>query len=116
MGGTTVETKAVRTGEKFRMVIDEKQNNELLELGTFRPGGWATRDFIPDANYARNQLAITEGYKSGPLYVVEVETTAPQTAREGVVGAQGDLRGGGNQVQFLDYGRVKPVSKPRPLH
>ncbi|MDA7418214.1 DUF637 domain-containing protein [Xenophilus arseniciresistens] len=104
--GTTVAEATMNPGTKVRMVVDKTSFDALSTPGanTSRAfGGWATFDEVPNAAYARNQLAITTDMKpsSMQLYVIEVQVTKPINAQVGVVGAQGAAAGGGNQLHFF---------------
>jgi hypothetical protein len=46
-------------------------------------------------------LAITSEMKPNVSYVIEVEITQPINAQIGIVGAQGQAAGGGNQLHLI---------------
>ncbi|GAA4346844.1 hypothetical protein GCM10023165_31650 [Variovorax defluvii] len=108
MPGTSVAEVTMKPGTIVRMVVDERSFYSLMDLSGRADigksfGGWATFDDVPNAAYARNQLAITSDLteKSGSLYVVDVQLTKPVNAQVGQVGAQGTAVGGGNQLHFF---------------
>jgi hypothetical protein len=99
--GTTVAETTITPGTRVQMVVS-LDDYAKLQAGESRFGGWATFDNVPNQAYARNQLAITEGFKKDVGYVIEVEITKPIQAQVGVVGSQGGTAGGGgNQLNFL---------------
>ncbi|KGF78164.1 hypothetical protein IA69_32030, partial [Massilia sp. JS1662] len=102
--GSSVAEVTMKPGTTVRMVVTEAAFNDM-QVGQLNRafGGWATFDDVPNAAYARNQLAITSDLtaKSGPLYVVDVQVTRAINAQVGTVGAQGTASGGGNQLHFF---------------
>jgi hypothetical protein len=61
------------------MVADAKAYYAILQGDTSCAfGRWATFDNVSSQAYARNELAITEGMKSGDLRVIQVKVTQPQ--------------------------------------
>jgi hypothetical protein len=113
-GGTTVTTEVVPAGTTFNMVVSEGQAQALM-AGKPAFGGWATPDAIPSQAFARNNLAILPDFKPDVSFVVQVETTAPQTLNQGIVGSLGEYAGGANQVEFLGTRNLKLVGQPQPL-
>jgi hypothetical protein len=101
MEGTQVVEREAKVGEKFSMVIDEKQKS-MIENGETRIGGWASPDVPASQAEARQALAIRPEYKPDLPYVAEIEVTKPGAViREGVAGPQGSLAGGGKQVELV---------------
>lgn len=99
--GTMVADATLKPGTMVNMVVDAKAYYAILQGDTSRAfGGWATFDNVSSQAYARNELAITEGMKSGDLYVIQVEVIQPINAQIGIVGAQEGAAGGGNQLHF----------------
>ena len=60
---------------------------------------------ISNQAFARNNLAITNEFKKGVGYVVELEIIKPVNAQIGTVGSQGAATGGANQMNFLSEQR-----------
>lgn len=83
------------------MVVDEWAFRFLEKGDTGYVGNWATFENIPNQNFARTKLAITEAFKKDVGYVVELEVVKPLNAQIGVVGSQGSAPGGANQLNFL---------------
>ena len=70
------------------MVADAKAYYAILQGDTSCAfGRWATFDNVSSQAYARNELAITEGMKSGDLCVIQVKVTQPINAQIGIAGA-----------------------------
>jgi hypothetical protein len=114
MPGTTVTTKTVPPGTQYNMVMADGQANAAAN-GAPAFGGWATEDTVPSQASARNDMAITPGFKDDVSRLATVETTAPQTVNSGTVGPQGSLPGGGSQVQFLGQRNLRTVGIPSQL-
>ena len=112
--GTMVTTKVVPAGTNYNMVMSEGQAN-LVAQGKPAFGGWASGDPVTSQSYARDGLAIQPQYKQDVSYVGQVQTTSPQTINSGTVGPQGDLPGGGSQVQFLGDRALQPAFSPQNL-
>lgn len=94
----------------------------VMSPGQTRPGGWGTVDIIADASYARNQLAITPGFKPELGYVQQFLVCEGVRIQYGTVGPQthGSVTypGGGTQIQilnFADRAKLIPVGKPKSL-
>lgn len=101
MEGTSVVEREAKVGEQFSMVIDEKQKT-MIENGETRIGGWASPEAPANQIEARNSLAIRPEYKPELPYVAKIEVTTPGALiREGIAGPQGDLLGGGKQVELV---------------
>jgi hypothetical protein len=109
-GGKFVTTEVVPAGTRFNMVVSAVQLSNI-QKGNPWFGGWATPDKIPSQAFARNRLAILPDFKADVSYVIEVETTAPQTVNRGIVGAMktssGEYAGGANQVEFVGERNLK---------
>jgi len=113
--GTIVVDRVIAKPETYRMVIDEKQlkaityalDSKNSKAAAEQLGAWATKDPINSLADVRNNLAITEGFKSGKLYAIEFKVNAGVGVREGTVGPMWDsaasrtLSGGGNQINFM---------------
>ena len=71
------------------------------------PGGWATKDYIPDVNYVRQKLAVTPEFKQDISHVQKYKIPEGVQVQTGGVGPQtynGKIyEGGGTQVQILNY-------------
>jgi hypothetical protein len=87
-----------------------------------RPGGWATTDNIPDANYVRNGLAVTPDFKSNVSHVQTFQVPEGVQLQHGTVGPKKCsckiYAGGGSQVQILNYAdraKLIPVGPPREI-
>lgn len=101
MPGTNVVEREAKVGERFSMVIDEKQKG-MIENGETRIGGWATLDAPTSQAVARDKLAILPEYKPDLPYVIKIEVIKPGAViREGIVGPQGQLSGGARQVELV---------------
>jgi RHS repeat-associated protein len=94
----------------------------VMAPGQTRPGAWGTVDVIADMSYARNQLAITPGFKPSIGHVQRFEVPAGTQVQYGTVGPQthGGVTypGGGSQIQILNYAdraKLIPVGPPIPL-
>lgn len=99
--GTTVLEREAEVGERFSMVIDEKQK-AMIENGEMRLGGWATSDAPQSQIIARDTLAIRPEYKADLSYVAKIEVAKPGAIiREGITGAQGSLAGGARQIELV---------------
>lgn len=99
-----VDTPVVlEAGDTFKMALSPGQP-------ITSPGGFGTIDDIPNVDYARNQLAIKEGWKGDIDRVVtyRVKEGMELPAFTGQVGPQIDdkvgkfLSGGGHQYEFRD--------------
>lgn len=119
--------RTVTQTEIYRAVIDAEQYAKIKlalrdgdQLAASKQlGAWATKDSIISLFDARNNLAITDQFKStskgGALYSVEFTVKPGVGVREGIVGPMWDpaalrtLSGGGNQVNFM-VGR--PAASP----
>jgi len=104
--GTQVAEITLKPGTRVQMVVDKAAYDALTDISgkadvTKAFGGWSTFDEVPNQAYARNQLAMTESMKKNVGYVIEAEITKPVNAHVGVVGAQGQNVGGGNQLHFI---------------
>jgi RHS repeat-associated protein len=90
----------LQPGARFQMAYGPGQ--KLQE-----PGGWGTLDHIKDSSYVRQQLAVTEQFKSSIDRVVTFEVVQPLQVKIGPVGPQIDrvtgqyLPGGGSQIQLM---------------
>ena len=91
--------------------------------GQTKPGGWATRDTIPDVNFVRNDLAVIPSFKEEVSGVQRYLIPEGVQVQEGIVGPQFEkgitYPGGANQVQILNYGDrslLKPIGAVRPIH
>ncbi|MGM5629402.1 RHS repeat-associated core domain-containing protein [Apibacter raozihei] len=111
--GYAPKDDVLKPGEKIRMAMSEGQPID-------RPGGWATKDEIPDVKTVREKLAVTKEFKEKVSYVQEYEVIKEIPVKTGPVGPQIDgvtgeyLKGGGNQIQMnvppperMDY--LKPT-------
>ena len=114
--GTMVTTEVLPAGTEFEMVADPDRLQDMME-GNTRTGNWATTDPIPDQKYARDALALTTKFKPDVSTVITVKTKMPVMVNRGTVAAMGDLKGGAQQVQFLNNhpGAIGPSSAPRLL-
>lgn len=62
-----------------------------------------------------------DGFKSGQLYIIELENVGTQRLREGIVGPQPSVDGapgadgGGKQVQFIGPINLKLIGQLVPL-
>lgn len=72
-------------GEQFNMVVDANQAKGLRG-----PGGFANFSNIPNQNYVRETLAITEQFKQDVSFVQRFEVVQPFTAKTGPIGPQID--------------------------
>ncbi|MDO9053145.1 MAG: DUF637 domain-containing protein [Gallionella sp.] len=101
-GSTVIET-TLTPGTRVQMVVSKTDFDAIRSGDTSQAfGGWATFDNVTSQAYARNQLAITPGFKQDVGYVIEIEITKPIQAQVGLVGSQGGAAGGGgNQLNFL---------------
>ncbi|MGJ7580839.1 DUF637 domain-containing protein [Variovorax sp. RHLX14] len=104
--GTSVAEVTIKPGTTLKMVVDEKAYRAITSPDgdvTRAFGGWSTFDDVPNLAYARKELALTADMKSAdsPLYVVEIKVTKSINAQIGIVGAQGSVVGGGNQLHFF---------------
>ncbi|WP_316156539.1 RHS repeat-associated core domain-containing protein [Cupriavidus sp. BIC8F] len=93
-----------------------------MAAGQTRPGGWATKDHIPDVSYVRNELAVTADFKQEVSHVQTFHIPEGVQVQEGTVGPQTSgctlYPGGGSQVQILNYvdrAKLIPVGAPRPI-
>lgn len=130
--GTAVISAELKPGTKVQMVITEGQYLDYMKPALpgqnvkLPIGNWATFDDVAAQVQARQNLAITSGFKSDVKYVIEYEVVKPVDANIGFVGAQttstgGTLRGGGTQMEFdwskvgnrADYLRI--VGQPKAL-
>ncbi len=91
--------------------------------GQTLPGGWATRDHIPDVNFVRNDLAVTPSFKKEIGGVQKYLIPEGIRVQEGIVGPQIEngiiYPGGANQVQILNYSDrslLKPIGSVRPIY
>lgn len=97
--GHTPHATTLPVGTQFQMAMSPGQPSN-------RPGGWGTTDHVPDQNYVRQNLAVTEQFKPDLERVVTYEVTQPLPANVGPVGPQIDhatgayLPGGGSQLQM----------------
>ena len=121
--GTTVLQTELKVGTTMRMYVDAEQYASIAANRLDGIGGWATFDDAARTVFQmRQNMALPEAFKSsakGPFYVVELEVTRPMPANIGFIGPQGAYRGGGTQVQFVDYGArtgyVRIVGTPKPV-
>jgi hypothetical protein len=121
--GTKVIEAQLPVGQRLVMYIDERQRTLINEqrLGDAL-GGWATFDrrALNEAQ-VRQAFALTQDFKTGPLYRIELELVQPTLGRVGFTGPQpqGLLPGGGHQFQFVDYMNraeaVRLVAPPVPV-
>lgn len=91
--------------------------------GQTRPGGWATKDSIPDINYVRNELAVTPEFKPEVGAVQKFLIPEGVQIQRGTVGPQifeGTVySGGGSQIQILNYSdraKLIPIGELRPIN
>jgi hypothetical protein len=115
MSGTSIKSYPVSKGG---MEVDM-----AMAPGQLDPGGWATRDAIPDVNFVRNDLAVTPGFKKEVSGVQRYFIPEGVQVQEGTVGSQIEkginYSGGGNQVQILNYkdrSLLQEVGSVRPIH
>ena len=94
-----------------------------MSPGQTRPGGWATKDSIPDVNYVRNELAVTPEFKPEVGAVQKFLIPEGVQIQRGTVGPQifeGTVySGGGSQVQILNYSdraKLIPIGELRPIN
>ncbi|MDR0779985.1 MAG: hypothetical protein LBF16_04730 [Pseudomonadales bacterium] len=99
--GSVIAEATLSPGTKVKMVVDKIAYDALSDGNMNFVGNWATFDDVPNQVFARNNLAITEGFKKNVDYVVELELTKPLNAQIGIVGAQSFAIGGSSQVNFL---------------
>ncbi|MDR0779457.1 MAG: hypothetical protein LBF16_02035 [Pseudomonadales bacterium] len=89
-------------GTKVQMVVSNETYDAIVNRGEMNfVGNLAAFDDVPNQVFARNNLAIIEGFKKNVDYVVELELIKPLNAQIGIVGAQGSAIGGSSQVSFL---------------
>jgi hypothetical protein len=99
--GTQIAEATMQPGTKVQMVVSKDAYDQLGAGNMNFVGNWASFDNVPNQAFARNNLAITKGFKEDVGYVVELEITKPVNAQIGVVGSQGAATGGANQLNFL---------------
>lgn len=98
--GASPTHDVMRPGERFQMAMSPGQPLDA-------PGRFGTTDSIPDVNYARESLAVTENFKPTIGKVTEFEVVNPLPVRRGPVGPQvdavtGQFRpGGGTQIELM---------------
>ena len=87
-----------------------------------RPGGFGTPDIIPNAQYVRDDLALTHGFKAKIGYVQRYEVEEGVFLQYGRVGPQmhgGRLyQGEGRQVEILNFSdrsKLRPIGNPIPI-
>jgi len=122
--GTKVIEAQLPVGQRMVMYVDETQRTKILnnQLGDAM-GGWATFDTRPlNEAQVRQAFALTQEFKTGPLYRIELEIVRPTLGRVGFTGPQqpqGLHPGGGHQFQFVDYwnraASVRVVAPPAPV-
>jgi hypothetical protein len=83
--GYTPVIRSMDVGEQFNIVISTNQAK-----GLSGPGGWATFSPIPNQNFARETLAITEQFKQDVSFVQRFEVVQPFNAHAGPIGPQID--------------------------
>ncbi len=99
--GTQIAEATMQPGTKVQMVVNKEAYDQLGAGNMNFVGNWASFDNVPNQAFARNNLAITKGFKEDVGYVVELEITKPVNAQIGVVGSQGAATGGASQLNFL---------------
>jgi RHS repeat-associated protein len=94
-----------------------------MSPGQTNPGGWATRNHIPNADFVRNDLAVIPDFKPQVSGVQKWLIPEGVQIQEGIVGPQIQSSvihpGGANQVQILNYSdrsKLIPLGPVRPIH
>lgn len=119
----------------MRMYVNAKTADQVNNGDLSGLGGWATFD-DPARSIAqmRQNMALSETFRGkapsdGPFYVVELQITKPMEVNVGFVGPQTDIptsfagtkhyRGGGTQIQIIDFNSrtdyVKIVAPPKKV-
>ena len=122
--GTKVIEAQLPVGQRMVMYVDETQRTKILNNQLSDAlGGWTTFDSrsLNEAQ-VRQAFSLTQNFKTGQLYRVELEIVRPTLGRVGFTGPQapqGLHPGGGHQFQFVDYGNrvdaVRVVAPPTPV-
>ena len=103
LDGASISSEILPVGYKY---------NQAVSPGQRTPGRFGTDAAIPDVDFARNDLAVTEGFKKEISGVREVEVVRPVVGQRSVVGPQeyaGKIyQGGAPQIEILDYDPVRP--------
>lgn len=136
----------IRTGspwpQGYTPVLEDAKVGERVNIAmgpiqdVRRPGAFATKSAIPNAEYVREDLAVKYAFKPEIGYVQEYEVIKPIPVLRGPIGPQFDtdlgrvLKGGADQVEFkfpdaigadgkkifadrMEY--LKPIGSPKPL-
>lgn len=126
--GYTPVLQDAKVGERVNIAMGPKQVVE-------RPGAFATKSAIPNAEFVREDLAVKYAFKSEISYVHEDEVIKTVPVLRGPIGPQLDtdlghvLKGGADQIEFkfpdtvVDGNKVfvdrmeylKPIGLPKPL-
>ncbi len=133
--GLAVLNGQLNTGTTMRMYVNAKTADQVNNGDLSGLGGWATFD-DPARSIAqmRQNMALSETFRGkapsdGPFYVVELQITKPMEVNVGFVGPQTDIptsfagtkhyRGGGTQIQIIDFNSrtdyVKIVAPPKKV-
>jgi hypothetical protein len=108
--------ETMKVGERVNMAMGKTQP-------VYEPGGFATKDNIPDMQFVRDKLAVRTDWKTSVDNVQEYEVIKDVPVFNGPIGAQIDpttgtyLLGGASQVEFrvprderINY--LKPIGTP----
>jgi hypothetical protein len=113
MEGTSITSLPAPKGTTIDMAMAPGQTS---------PGGFGTPNGIPSLDYARNQLAITPGFKPEIEFVQRYAVPEGTMIQYGTVGPQTyngvTYPGGAPQIQILNYAdraNLVPIGKPTKL-